>query len=82
MHSPTLDTIQMIEKTIEKYSGEYGKFQLWKKLPKSVMYQTYQLVLKYLEESNKIGFAKNSKIVWIFQPKLYQKYKAKKDLDY
>lgn len=32
--SPTLDTVLMIEKVIEKYSGEFNKTRLWKKLPK------------------------------------------------
>ena len=31
MHQPRLDTVLMIEETIEEYSGEYGKFQLWKR---------------------------------------------------
>ena len=70
----------MIEKTINENSGEFGKFQLWRKLPKSTMYQTYLKVLDYLEESNKIAFDKKRKIAWIFQPKIYKKFKDRKDL--
>ena len=54
IRSPTLDTVLMIEKTIEKYSGEFNRTQLWKKLPKKVMWQTYLIVLDYLETINKI----------------------------
>ena len=79
-HYPRLDTVLMIEKTINENSGEFGKFQLWRKLPKSTMYQTYLKVLDYLEESNKIAFDKKRKIAWIFQPKIYKKFKDRKDL--
>jgi len=68
IHSPRLDTIKMIETAIEKHSGEFGKYQLWRILPKSVMYQTYQGVLEYLEESLKISYDRNGKIAWIFEP--------------
>jgi hypothetical protein len=79
-HKPRLDTILMVEDAIEKNSGEFTKFQLWRKLKKSVMYQTYSLILDYLEYSNKIAFDKNKKLGWIFSPDLYKKYKDRKDL--
>ena len=68
--SPTLDTILMIEKTIEKYSAEFNRTELWKKLPRKVMWQTYLLVLDYLEAINKIGFAREGIIVYLWNPKL------------
>ncbi len=68
--SPTLGTVLMIEKTIEKYSGELNKTQIWKKLPKKVMWQTYLVVLDYLENINKIGIAKNDILVYLWNPKL------------
>ena len=49
LHSPTLESVIMVEKTIQKYSQECGKYQLWKKLPKKMMYQTFQLILDYLD---------------------------------
>jgi len=70
----------MIENTIEEYSGEFTKFQLWRKLPRAVMYQTYLTVLDYLEYSNKIAFDKEGKIGWIFSPHLYKRYARRKDL--
>jgi len=68
LHSPTLDSVIMVEKTIKKYNGEYGKYQLWKKLPRKMMYQTFQVVLYYLIESNKIIVDKKEKLVWIWDP--------------
>ena len=68
--NPTLDTVLMIEKTIERYSGEFNRTQLWKKLPKKVMWQTYLIVLDYLENINKIAFDKNGVVGYIWNPKL------------
>lgn len=69
LHSPTLETVLMVEKTIHKHSGDLGKYQLWKKLPKKVMYQTFLLILDYLEETNKILIDKrDGKVVWIWNP--------------
>jgi len=79
-HRPRLDTVLMVENTIEEYSGEFTKFQLWRKLPRAVMYQTYLTILDYLEYSNKIAFDKGGKIGWIFSPHLYKHYSKRKDL--
>jgi len=68
--SPTLGTVLMIEKTIEKYSGEFNRTELWKKLPRKVMWQTYLIVLDYLESINKIAFDREETIGYIWNPKL------------
>ena len=52
--SPTLNTIKSVEKFIEKHPQEYNKTEIWKKLPKKVMWQTYLVVLRYMEEIGKI----------------------------
>lgn len=80
LHQPRLDTVVMIEEAIKETSGEFTKFGLWRRLPRSVMYQTYLLVLDYLEKSNKIAFDKEDKVGWIFQPDVYNKYKNREDL--
>ncbi|HLC85160.1 MAG TPA: hypothetical protein VJH22_05195 [Candidatus Nanoarchaeia archaeon] len=64
LHSPTLETVLMVEGTIQKHSQEYGKYQLWKKLPRKVMYQTYLVILSYLQESGKIMIDKDGCILW------------------
>ena len=67
-HSPTLESVLMVERTIHKYSQECGKYQLWKKLPKKMMYQTFQTILEYLEQSGKIIIDKDGCVMWIFNP--------------
>jgi len=69
LHSPTLDSVIMVEKTAQKYSQECGKYQLWKKLPKKMMYQTFQVILDYLESSGKIIIDKDGCIIWTYNPK-------------
>lgn len=78
--SPTLDTVFMVEETIKKYSGEYNRSQLWKKLPRKVMWQTYKIILNYLETINKIGVSSNGKLVYIWNPKLAKVLLKKKGL--
>ena len=68
LHSPTLESVLMVEKTIQKHSQECGKYQLWKKLPKKMMYQTFQTILDYLEKSGKIMIDKDGCIIWTWNP--------------
>ncbi len=65
---PRLDTILMVEEFVKEHSGEYTKRQIWKTLPKKVMYQTFLVIMDYLEYSNKIIIDKSGKVVWIFDP--------------
>lgn len=53
-HNATLNTICSIEKFILENNSIYSKTELWKELPKSIMYQTYKVILAYLEHSNKL----------------------------
>ncbi len=80
IRSPTLDTVLMIEKTIEEYSGEFNRTQLWKKLPKKVMWQTYLIVLDYLENINKIAFDRNGTLGYIWNPKLAKILSKRKEI--
>lgn len=73
MHSPTLESVLMVEKAIQKYSQECGKYQLWKKLPKKMMYQTFQTILDYLENSGKIIVDKDGCIIWTHNPRMIRK---------
>ena len=73
LHSPTLESVIMVEKTIQKHSQECGKYQLWKKLPKKMMYQTFQTILDYLENSGKIIIDKEGCIIWTYNPRMIRK---------
>jgi len=68
LHSPTLESVLMVERAIKESGNELGKYQLWKALPKKMMYQTFQVILDYLLESNKIVIDKEGKLVWIWDP--------------
>ncbi len=61
-HSPRLDTIAMVENTIKKSKEKLSKTELWKKLPKQMMYQTFSTAIDYLIELNKIKLNKEGKI--------------------
>jgi len=80
--SPTLDTVLMVEKTIEKYSGEYNRTEIWKRLPRKVMWQTYLIILGYLENINKIGIAGDGILIYLWNPKLAKKYMNMKGVKY
>ena len=80
LRSPTLDTVLMVEKTIEKYSGECNRTEMWKKLPKKVMWQTYLVVIDYLVSINKIAFDKNEILGYIWNPALAKKLQKRKEI--
>jgi hypothetical protein len=68
LYNPTLGSVLMVEETIQKYSQEYGKYQIWKKLPRKIMYQTYLVILDYLASSGKIMIDKDGCIIWTWDP--------------
>jgi len=65
LHYPQLDSILMVEKIIQETKDYLTRMELWRALPRKMQYQTFKLILNYLEKSNKIIFDKD-KIVWIF----------------
>ena len=65
LHYPKLNSILRVEKAIIDSDDYPTRIQLWKSLPKQMQYQTFMLILDYLEKSNKIMF-KDNKIIWIF----------------
>lgn len=74
---PRLDTVLMVERFIQRHDGEFKKKQLWEKLPKRMMYQTFCVVMDYLLYSGKISVDAEGKIGWIFYPE-----KVAKDLKF
>lgn len=80
--SPTLQTVLMVERFIEDNSGEYKKTDLFKSLPKKVMWQTFQVIMEYLESIHKIVYDKEGYVVYIWNPEFYNKYKDRKDLEW
>ena len=74
---PRLDTLMMIEKTIIDHNDYYTVRQLWQKLPKKVMWQTYLTAIDYLEKGHKIIVDKKQ-VVWIWNPKEVTRVKRQK----
>lgn len=75
LHYPRLDTVLMVEETIKNAKEYPTKAQLLEALPKKMMYQTFLLILNYLEESNKILIDRNDgRIVWIWDPKGVERF--------
>jgi len=71
--SPTLETVLMVEKIIDEHSGEYNRTELWKSLPRKVMWQTFLVIMDYLEYNHKIITDKDGKLIWIWNPALLSK---------
>ena len=63
-HSPTLNTILMVEEVL-KNGDLMSLAELKKKLPKKVMHQTLLQILDYLQISGKIIIGTKG-ILWIF----------------
>lgn len=70
---PRLDTVLNVEEFIKEHDGEFRKKQLWERLPKKMMYQTFSLVIDYLIISGKISVDTEGKIGWLFYPKEVEK---------
>ncbi|MCC7570858.1 hypothetical protein KO465_05955 [Candidatus Micrarchaeota archaeon] len=55
-HSPTLNTVIMVEETLKNMNKSVVTVaELKRKLPRKVNHNTLKLILIYLEESNKIA---------------------------
>ena len=80
VHSPTLDSIKMVEEFIREKSGEFKKTALCKNLPKQMMYQTFMQIIDYLLESGKIAADSKGHICWIYNPEVVKYYNNREDL--
>ncbi len=67
-HWPTLNTVIMVENTLKKIDESVISIaELKRRLPRQVNHNTLMIILKYLEESNKIFVSLNG-ITWIHNP--------------
>lgn len=80
--SPTLQTVLMVEKFIKDNSGEYKKTDLFKNLPKKVMWQTFQVIMEYLEENLRIAYDNQGYIVYIWNPEFVNRFRNKPELEW
>lgn len=69
-HSPTLNTVLMVEDTLKETDESIITVaQLKRKLPKQVNHNVLKTILTYLEESNKIAVSIKG-ITWIHNTNL------------
>ena len=68
LHSPTLDTVLMVEETIRSAKEVLTFAELKRRLPRQVNHNTLKVVVAYLQKSGKIEFTPYG-VVWIFAPK-------------
>ena len=76
--SPRLETVVMVEKFIKEHSGDFKKTELFNKLPKKVMWGTFNVILKYLYDNNKIGIDRKGVVVYIWSPETAKLFIHKK----
>jgi len=72
--SPRLETVIMVEKFIKENSGEFKKTELFNKIPKKIMWGTFNVILQYLYNDGKIGMDKNGVITYIWNPELIKRF--------
>ncbi len=65
LHYPTLKTVLKVEKILKECGQLMSKGELNDALENKVMWQTLEVILKYLEESGKIIIGKKG-ILWVY----------------
>jgi hypothetical protein len=66
VHMPRLDSVLMVEDAIKGLDYYPTKNKLWRALPKAMMWQTFNVILDYLQKSGKIILDRKGEVVWIF----------------
>ena len=74
---PRLDTVLMIEEAVRNAKGDLTVSQVWKNLPKKMMWQTYLTAMDYLEYSGKIIIEEDNHVLWVWNPRGMEKLKGK-----
>ncbi len=74
---PRLDTVLMIEESLQKMKGDLKLREIWKSIPKKVMWQTFLTTIDYLEYSGKIHTTEDKHVVWVWDPKKIEELKDK-----
>ncbi len=68
LHSPTLETVQMVEDALRKAKQVLSIAELKRRLPRKVNHNTLKVILAYLQKGGKTEFTPDG-VVWIFMPK-------------
>jgi len=65
-YNPTLKNILKVERLLTEYKEFDSKAQLTKKLDVTMRHPVLNVILKYLEASNKILLDNDGSIIWIY----------------
>ena len=74
VRKPRLSTLTMVENFIKQNSGEYKKTELFNRLPKKMMWGTFNVALEYLWNNNRMGIDKKGFLVYIWNPDIAKKF--------
>lgn len=72
---PRLDTVLMVEKALFKHKSDKTITEIWRRLPKKVMWTTFLTILDYLEYSGKIHVEEDKTVTWLWNPELLERVK-------
>ncbi|MDD9952845.1 MAG: hypothetical protein OXR66_00750 [Candidatus Woesearchaeota archaeon] len=64
-HSPTLNTVLMVEATLQEAGEVLRTAEIKRRLPKKVMHSTLLHILEYLHQSGKIVIGTKG-VLWVF----------------
>jgi len=78
-HSPTLETVLMVEQTLKEL-GTCTITELYRSLPRTVIYPTLRLIIEYFYAKGFIASDSKGKIVWVYNPGLVRRYSKKPGL--
>jgi len=67
IHYPSLKTMLMVEKLLKNEDKMINREELKKKMPKKIMHQTLNIILRYLEDKG-IIIDSHKGILWIYNP--------------
>jgi hypothetical protein len=76
LHYPRLDTILKVEHIIKKATGPISKNELDRRIGKTIMRPTLNVILDYLDTSGKIAMLKEG-IIWIYREDISDRLKEK-----
>jgi hypothetical protein len=82
MKEQLIKEISIVERFIDKHSGEFRKRELSKKLSKKITWKNFKEIIKHLEINYKIVYDRYGYIGYIYHPEIVKKYKRKKDLEW
>lgn len=74
---PRLDTILMVEKQLFKNRSDKTITEIWRGLPRKVMWTTFMTAIDYLEYSGKIHVEEDRTVTWLWNPAKISELKRK-----